>query len=232
MIKLFMFPAMWHLPNVSIFCMKVETYLRMVNLPFEPVKVSNPAKAPKGKLPYIMDEDTTVSGSGFILDYLKKKYGDPLDKDLTDIQKADGLAIQRMIEEHLYWTIMYSRWIDKTNWPITKEKFFGRRPSFIKNAIAAITRKKIRDELRGQGIGLNSQDEIYQLGLMDLNAIATFLNNRKYILGEEPTSVDATVFAMLANVLVPPIVSPLQDYAKTVSAFQEYYERMKSQYYG
>jgi hypothetical protein len=37
MIKLYQFNAAWGLPNPSPFCMKVETYLRMVSLPYEVV---------------------------------------------------------------------------------------------------------------------------------------------------------------------------------------------------
>ena len=53
MITLHQFPSAWGLPNASPFCMKVETYLRMCNLPYTTVNVLNPAKGPKGKLPYI-----------------------------------------------------------------------------------------------------------------------------------------------------------------------------------
>ena len=51
MITLHQFPPAWGLPNASPFCMKVETYLRMCNLPYTTVNVLNPAKGPKGKLP-------------------------------------------------------------------------------------------------------------------------------------------------------------------------------------
>src|SRR5215467_2268822 len=75
MIKLYQFNPAWGLPNPSPFCMKVETYLRMVGLPYEVVNGAMPFKAPKKKLPYIEDGAQVVADSGFIVDYLKKTYG-------------------------------------------------------------------------------------------------------------------------------------------------------------
>ena len=77
MITLYQFPPAWGLPNASPFCMKVETYLRMCNLPYTTVNVLNPAKGPKGKLPYITDGSNIVADSGLILDYLKKSTAMP-----------------------------------------------------------------------------------------------------------------------------------------------------------
>jgi hypothetical protein len=55
MIKLYQFKPALDLPNASPFCMKLEIYLRMANLPYEIVLNADSRKAPKGKLPYIED---------------------------------------------------------------------------------------------------------------------------------------------------------------------------------
>ena len=102
MIKLYQFHPVWNLPNTSPFCMKLETYLRMAKIPFEIVRVSDPRKCPKGKLPYIRDNETIISDSDFIINYLQQKYGDSLDNHLNQEEKAIALALQRMLEEHLY----------------------------------------------------------------------------------------------------------------------------------
>ncbi len=52
MIILYQFPAVWGLPNASPFCMKVETYLRMTEIPYEPKLVMDPRKSPKGKIAF------------------------------------------------------------------------------------------------------------------------------------------------------------------------------------
>ena len=50
-------PRAWGTPNISPFCAKLETYLRMTEIPYSIGKFSR-SKAPKGKVPFI-----EISGS-------------------------------------------------------------------------------------------------------------------------------------------------------------------------
>lgn len=231
MIKLIQFPSLWGIPNASPFCMKVETYLRMVKLPYEIVVHADPRGAPKGKFPYIEDNGKVICDSGMIVEYLKQKYGDKLDANLTAFQKTQTIAFQRLMEEHLYWTMLYSRWVDPTNWPATKKDFFGKAPIIARDLLAALIRRQMKSELYGQGIGRHTRDEIYQLGIADLSALSTVLNEHEFLLGNEPASIDATGYAFIANVLLPPIGSPLKDYVKSQKCFMDYCVRMKERFF-
>ncbi len=104
MITLYQFPPCWDLPNASPFCMKVENYLRMSNLPYRTVSVLNPAKGPKGKLPFITDNGQTVADSSFILDYLKATHGDTQWTTIgvsDNVIEASSTALADSIELHL-----------------------------------------------------------------------------------------------------------------------------------
>ena len=48
-IKLFVFPRMFSIPNLSPFCCKMETWLRIADVPYEVVPTTDPRKAPRGK---------------------------------------------------------------------------------------------------------------------------------------------------------------------------------------
>lgn len=231
MIKLYQFPAYWGLPNASPFCMKLETYLRMARLPYEVVKVMDPRKAPKGKLPYINDNGKIIADSGLIVDYLKQAYGNTLDGKLNELQKAQLLAWQRLIEEHLYWAILYSRWIDDNNWPVVKQVFFGKAPLVIREMLSVVIRKNMQRQLLGHGMGRHTQSEIYQLGIADLKALNVQLGSNAFLFGNEPTSLDASGYAFIANILYPPIESPMADYVKSQQNFISYCERMKGKFY-
>jgi glutathione S-transferase len=231
MIKLFQFPPYFGLPNSSPFCMKVETYLRMVKLPFEIVKIHNPRPAPKGKLPYIEDNGLIISDSVFILDYLKEKYGDPLDIHLNEYQKAQSFALSRMLEDHLYWVMLYNRWIDETNWSITKNAFFGKAKGFVRYVVPILYRKKLIKDLHAQGLGRHSKEEIYAFGIKDLEVLHTFLMQNTFLLDKEPVSIDASAYAFLANILEPPQSSPLKEYATSKKRFIDYCASMKERFY-
>jgi len=108
MIKLYKFKACWGLPDPSPFCVKVETYLRMVAVPYERVECATMFKAPKKKLPYLTDGGRTIPDSGFILDFLKATFGDTLDGRLSAEERARGHALRRTLEESLYWPMVYA----------------------------------------------------------------------------------------------------------------------------
>jgi glutathione S-transferase len=54
-IRLFQFPRLFSIPNLSPFCSKLETWLRIAGIPYDVVDTPNPRKSPKGKLPFIED---------------------------------------------------------------------------------------------------------------------------------------------------------------------------------
>ena len=231
MIKLYQFNPAWGLPNPSPFCMKVETYLRMVGLPYEVANGAMPFKAPKKKLPYIEDGTRVVADSGFIVDYLKKTYGDKLDQNLSSEEKATAHLLRRTFEESLYWVGVYSRWIEESIWRETRPLFFGFIPPIIRNLAAGTVRKGIRKALYAQGIGRHSRDEIYEIGKADLSALSAWLGEKPYFMGAAATSVDAIAYSFLANILLPPLKSPLRDHGMSLPNFAPYCERMKERYY-
>ncbi len=231
MIKLFQFAPAFGLPNASPFCMKLEAYLRMVGLPFELVNSGDVMKAPKRKLPYIDDAGTVVADTGFIVDYLKGRYGDVLDAALAPQERALSTAFQRLMEENLYWAVVHTRWVDDAGWAKTKEAFFGAMPAPLRWIVPTLARRGLIAELRGHGMGRHSAEEIHAIGCRDLTAVADFLADKPYMLGEQPTSLDATAYAFIANVIWAPVDSPLQRHALARPTLQAYCQRMKARYY-
>jgi len=230
-IKLHQFAPAFGLPNASPFCMKLETYLRMAGLPYEAVNDGNVLKAPKRKLPYIDDGGTIVADTSFIIDHLKDRYGDPLDGALSAFERALATAFQRLIEENLYWTIVQTRWQDAAGWAKTREAFFGALPVALRWLLPPLARRGLLAELRGHGMGRHSVAEIHAIGRRDITAIADFLADKPFMLGAQPTSLDATAYAFLANLLWAPVNSPLLQHAQGRPSLQAYCLRMKARYF-
>jgi Glutathione S-transferase, C-terminal domain len=132
-----------------------------------------------------------------------------------------------MVEEHLYWVLVYSRWTDDAVWEDFKRKL---RPTSSPVELQARRELTLRD-LHGQGLGRHTSSEVYELGDADLSALSAFLGNKRYVLRERPTSLDATVFAVLATILWPPYESPLKARARTLVNLEPYCRRMLEQYY-
>lgn len=231
MIKLFQFAPAFGLPNASPFCMKMETYLRMAGLPFELVNSGDVMKAPKHKLPYIDDGGTIIADTTFVIEYLKRRYGDPLDSALSPLERALATAFQRLIEENLYWAVVHTRWAEDAGWSKTREAFFGAMPAALRWFVPALARRSLLGEMRGHGMGRHSADQIHAIGCRDVTAIADFLADNPFMLGKRPTSLDATAHAFLANLLWAPVDSPIQRHARALPTLEAYCQRMKAKYY-
>src|SRR5258708_12808786 len=108
MITVYGYVPAWGIPDISPYVTKLINYMTFTSLDFEHRTqdlATLDQDSPHGKLPYIVDADgTKVGDSNTIIGYLKAKYGDPLDGDLTRQQLAQALAFNRLIEENLNWT--------------------------------------------------------------------------------------------------------------------------------
>lgn len=232
MITLYNFGSFHGLADPSPFCLKVHLYLTATGLEFETNSGTQHLRnAPKGKLPYIDDNGTIVPDSIFIIEYLKEKYGDPLDNELNAEQKAVARAFIKMMDENLYWCMVYSRWIDEKGWPIIKKNFFGAMPFPLKMVIPNIARRGVRKALFMHGLGRHSQNEIMDIAKKDLTALSDYLGNKDYFLINKPTTLDVSVYAYLAQLIVPPIESELNELAKSFDNLVTFVERIHKQFY-
>ncbi len=230
MLKLYQFNRTWGIPNLSPFCCKVETYLRMAGIVYE-IVTTLPSGAPKGKLPYVDDSGKIVADSHFIVTYLRSTYLD-LDKDLDSTQQATSLAWQHLLEDHLFWSFFYFRWMyTNENWKINRKAIFGGLPPVIRDIVAMRTRSKIRRRIIDQGMGRHQTEEISMLGKQDIDALSDFLDNKPYFFGDQPTSLDACAFGMLINIIDCPIESPLKLYGLTKENLNIYVNRISQTYY-
>jgi glutathione S-transferase len=227
-IQLYGFAPLWGLIDISQPVMKVDVYLRLAKLPYKllPFSMESFAAAPKGKLPYIIDGNERIADSNFIVDYLKRNYGDPLDAQLGPVERATGHAIKRMLEENFYWVIVNERWRE-TNVAVEKyPKMIGQCPEFVKTVLY-----NILGELHGHGMGRHTSDEIENIGKADLIALSDFLGENPYLLGQEPTSYDATAYSFVAHAIQQDYDSRVKRFIKTLPNLMQYWERLTSRLY-
>ena len=212
MIRLYTFPAsLKGTPNPSQFCVKLEAALRLAGVPHELWYEMDPAKGPKGKLPFIEIEGERIGDSTLILYHLKEKLGVDLDRGLSDLERAQSHVIERMVEERLYWAIVHSRWAD--NWEVVKAMFFTGLPFPLSLIVPRMARRDMLAALGSQGLGRHTSEEIYDLGARDLAALAMLLGDKPFFFGNEPHLADITVYSALINIIGPDIETPLKEAA-------------------
>ncbi|MGH8553040.1 MAG: glutathione S-transferase family protein, partial [Methylococcales bacterium] len=230
MISLYKFYPAFGLTDPSPFCVKVETFLRMVALPYQAICLTDPRKGPKGKLPFIRDGERTIADSTFVLKYLIDTYRCPIDAELSPEQKAGALALTRMLEEHLYWAIVFERWIDPSNWERIRAQFFGGMPPVIRSVVPVLARIKVKSTLNGQGLGRHSAEEIHALAADDIQAVSDSLGHRDFITGDRPSSYDASVYAFLSSILYCTLDSRAKKVIFDFANLKRYCERVRQAY--
>jgi glutathione S-transferase len=229
-ITLYQTPPAWGLPNLSPFCLKLETYLRMTERPYQ-VAQASPRKAPKGKVPYIADGDMLLGDSGLIIDYLVRTYGDKLDAGLDPEDRARGLLLRRTLEDSVYYTVLQLRWSSSVAWPHMVEALAPILPPLLNGQIAKLIRRQVLKECRAQGSGRHSRQELLSMLDQDFSALATLLGDSPYFLGSAPRSADATAYGFLAQIHGVPWQSEERDLFGRHANLIAYVERMKERFW-
>jgi glutathione S-transferase len=222
MMTVFNFGPAWGLPSPSPFGLKLEAYMRMAEIPYQCEYVQRPADSPKRTVPWVRDGDMILADSGFIVEYLKREYGDRLNDGLSPEQLSTAHAVRRMVEENLARIIGYTRWLTDENWPATLAVGFSSMDEPWRTDISTKAREKIREDMILHGIGRHTPEEVQQIGLLDVKAIEDFLGDKQYLLDEQPREVDASVFGILVQYIVPPLECAISDYARSSSRLTAY----------
>jgi glutathione S-transferase len=206
------------LRTASPFGLKLEAYMKLAGIPYRVAPFDgNPGKAPKGKIPYITDDDgRTLGDSALIIEHLVAKHGDKLDARLTPAERAMGHALRRMTEEGLYFAMLYSRWIDDAGFAAVGPVFFAAVPSLLRPAIGLLVRRNTRKTLQAQGTGRHTREEVYAMGRADLQALEDALGDKLFFLGNEPTSYDAAIYGIVHNLREIPTGTPLTTFARSL----------------
>jgi glutathione S-transferase len=230
MITLYTFGPGFGLPDPSPFVMKAEVLLKLAGVPYQ-TNTKGFSKAPKGKLPYLDDDRARIADSTFIRWHLERKYQIDFDRGLNPGQRSVCWAFERMAEDHLYWALLDARWSGDENFNKGPRNFFQRVPAPIRPFVVSRVRRKVRDQLAAQGMGRHGHGEIVALGTRSIDAIATFLRNKPFFMGDEPLGVDATIFAFAAGTLCPMFETPLRSAAERHENLKAYVGRMLARFY-
>lgn len=217
-------PLLPGLPDPSPFVCKAEILLKMSALPYR-ARRANFSKAPKGKIPYIEDDGQVLGDSTLIRWHLERRHGIEFDPGLSDPEKATAWAFEKMCEEHLYWAIVQPRWMIKANFDKGPRKFFDGIPAPVRPFVLAMVGRKVKRDMAGHGIGRHTPEEIERFGIRDIEALAAFLGDKPWLMGDGPCGADASVWGMVAHALYDLFDSGLRTAAEKHANLVAYRDR-------
>ena len=230
MITLYTFGPYFQLPDPSPFVMKAEMLLKLSGLDYT-TDSRGFGGAPKGKLPYINDSGTIVADSTLIRLHLEQKHSIYFDRGLSTRDRGVAWSVDKMLEDHLYWVLVYWRWLKDENFERGPKQFFNRAPALIRPLVIPMVRKRIRKNLHGHGVGRHTETEMTEMAGRCIDALSQILGDNHYLLGDEPCGADATAFAFVAATLTPVFDSPVRDKMQSVDNLVAYRDRMMAEFY-
>ena len=227
MIKLYTFPETFGLRNVSPFCLKVEMALTHLGLDYEIVEESDPRKSPKGKLPYIIMDGETIADSELIFEKLDQASTGALFGQLSSEEYARGYAFTRLTEDHLYWLVVASRWLDDAWFPNVVKGFFGNLPGLIRPIASGMARRQVLKTLDLHGLGRHNLDEQADFARRDLLALSRALEGHSFIAGDRLTVFDFAVAGLLSGMYDQKPATWINPIADEFPTLRDYAERVQ-----
>ncbi|WP_027484634.1 glutathione S-transferase family protein [Rhodanobacter sp. OR87] len=218
------------LPDTSPFVLKTEVQLKMAGLAYGCVSTI-PPQAPNGKLPFIDDHGEVVGDSTFIRAHIERRYGVDLDAGLDAQQRAQAWAIERLLEDHLYFAMVWFRWIDPDGFAKGPAHFVDDAPEAQRAPLRRDMQARKFAELHAQGLGRHAPGKIAELGTRSIDALAELLGNSPYFMGASASAVDATAFGMLACTATPFFDTPLRRAVEVQPNLVAYVARMMQRFY-
>lgn len=203
----------------------------MTGIEHQSVTVAAPFAGPKKKAPWIEHDGRTIGDSSLIIAYVKQRFGVDPDARLTAAQRGQAVAVQRLVEENLYWAMVHDRWRTLENWRVLKSSVLGGIPAPLRALVAPMARRGVKRQLTGHGMGIHSAAEIAQIAHRDIDALAAILGDQPWFFGEEPTETDAVVFSLLANIAYTGFASPMKEMIAGHANLTAFLERFRAQFY-
>ena len=213
MLTLYSYPTLFGVADNNGYGLKVFAFLRLAGVAFRHEHIFDASQAPRGQLPYLVDDGETIGDSDTIIAHLIRKYRLTIDAALTPAQRDSNLLITRMLDD-LYWVMSYSRWKDERFWPAFRDALLREHPSLTEEGLRKAQAYNAQ-RYYYQGIGRYQPDAAMARGLADLQVLADIIPAGGYVHGETPTSIDAGIYGFIANIHFYDIDTPLKQFVSS-----------------
>lgn len=229
MITLQTFGGAFGEPSASPFCTKAMCMLQLSGLPWNANFKADVRKAPRQKLPVILDEGEMIADSASIHAHLAAK-GQDFNARLSDVDRDLSHALMRMSEEHLYFALVYNRWAIDANWERLKAIFFAPVPALMRGFVSNMVRKSVLKSLKGQGLGRFDEAGILERVEGDLSVIARKCENG-FLFGDVPTAADCSIGPVVSSLDALPEATLLRERVRSDAVLMAYVERFRAHFY-
>ncbi|KAK3393864.1 hypothetical protein B0H63DRAFT_459413 [Podospora didyma] len=237
--------------HFSSFVTKLQFRLRYAGITYESAFGSRP-QAPKGKIPYVrfLDDSNELMGDSTLVAKRLIDAGEmeDLNAALSPEVRAHDLCLRSMIEDNMYFLLLYERW-NENHKAMRDDGPWAHLRGGIRHVFVGFVFRFVRLMLYFQGTGRHSPEEIKRFQTEAIGALADLATAAKdkttgrdtepgqqktpfWILGgEKPTEADFSLFGYLSGLLVTPTQPATVALIKSHPALVDYVERIHKTYF-
>ncbi|KAG8343563.1 hypothetical protein TRVL_05611 [Trypanosoma vivax] len=225
-VHLFIHHRWSHGPNYFLHCFKVETFLRLAQIPYVAHFTSDPSISPTGRLPFIIHNRITLGDSATIVQYLTAEFNIEMDCNLSLEERAVGRATVRMVETSLNYALQRTLLWERPDFMVDMfQKEFALEQGSAKKMVKGIGRT-LMDVLKALGYGNLPRGQYKRQFLEEVKGLESLIGGRPFLLGDKPTSYDSSVYAWLQVAREMGRHGRALSYVVDSKAFHRYVERM------
>lgn len=210
MLTLYSYPTLFGVADNNGYGLKVYAFLKLAAVPFVHEHIFDASCAPRGQLPYIVDNGETIGDSSAIIAHVTRKYGVTMDDALTPAQRDTDLLVTRLLDD-LYWVMSYSRWKDERYWKQFRAALLREHPQLTVEGLIAAKEFNAK-RYYYQGIGRYEPDDAMARGIADLRVLANLVPDIGFVHGATPSSIDAGIYGFIANIYFYDIETPMKKF--------------------
>ncbi|KAI1701018.1 failed axon connection [Ditylenchus destructor] len=217
LVYLIQLPRAGCVPSLSSFALKLETWLRMADIQYQNVDNEFKYKSEKGQIPFVELNGRQIADTNIIIEELTRIFHIQMDDIVNNdaMASAHACAFHSLVEDTLRWHCWYFRALNNSFFGTedgVAAHFRGFRKFIFKNFILRRMKSKLMSQCRAQGIGRLTPGEVDMFARKNLKALSTFLGDKKYMMGDNFCTLDATVFGHLSMFYFCPLNKGLKDY--------------------
>ena len=231
-LKVFAFSPGFGLPSTGPFALKLLCWLKMAGIAHQVRYEDDTRKGPKGKNPWVEINGEAMGDTELIIRRLQREHQVDLDSFLTREQGAVGLAVTRMVEEHLHQAVEWELFVHEEGWREMSAHIDRIAPAVVRAVIKRMLRRHFRKQLHARGLARHRPEDIAAMAIQDLKALAELIGAGPYLFGERPCTADAAVFGQLAILASVAAEAPAMKFVREESRLVEYCDRILKTYFG
>ena len=219
------------LPSASPFCLKLESWLRLAGLPYTLMEGHELHGSSKRALPRIISESgRTMEGLRRVMLHVRSEARTDPDSWLSTDERVFSQAVGHLYADWLVPAMVWLGWVQEESWPGLRAICLSQEGDTL-----PATTDPLRDHLtlRISELALREDErpKVEELVLREIESLADFLGSKPFFFGDQPSSVDCTLFALMVVSASAPAESPLAQFAQSSYRIGDYVRRMITRLY-